>query len=188
MVIVVLPFGVHLRHLRDQRETHGFPLCGLIEYACVLFSRRLRRWRRGIQQAVLSRRERQVVVSVVLWFVCDYLREICWVPFVLIDWVLLREYSPADSAEDAEECSKLYYFAEKDRLFEVKAVLLFWGFICVNLRDLRETLGFRLCNISWVLLCEYSPADYADHAEGMQQAALSRRERQLVANFVLGLL
>jgi hypothetical protein len=27
-------------------------------------------------------------------------------------------------------------------LFEVKAVLLF---VCVNLRDQRETLGFRLC-------------------------------------------
>ena len=36
-------------------------------------------------------------------------------------------YSPADSADDAEECSKLHYFAEKDRLFEVKAVLGFWG-------------------------------------------------------------
>ena len=44
--------------------------------------------------------------------------------------------SPADGADHAEECSKLYYFAEKDRLFEVKAVL---GFVCVNLRDLRET-------------------------------------------------
>ena len=32
----------------------------------------------------------------------------------------------------------LYYYAEKDRLFEIKAVLLFWGFVCVNLRDLRE--------------------------------------------------
>ena len=31
-----------------------------------------------------------------------------------------------------------------------------------------------------------SPADYADHAEGMQQAALSRRERQFgEANVVL---
>ena len=36
-------------------------------------------------------------------------------------------YSPADSAENAEEYSKLYYIAEKDRLFEVKAVLGFWG-------------------------------------------------------------
>ena len=54
-------------------------------------------------------------------------------------------YSPADYADHAEEYNKLYYFAEKDRLFEVKAVLLFWGFICVNLRDLRETLGFHLC-------------------------------------------
>ena len=58
-------------------------------------------------------------------------------------------YSPADYADYAdyaEECSKLHYFAEKDRLFEVKAVLLFvfclrksarsagdfWGFICAN--------------------------------------------------------
>ena len=60
-------------------------------------------------------------------------------------------YFPADSADHAEEYNKLYYFAEKDRLFEVKAVvavvavLLFWGFVCVNLRDLRETLGFHLC-------------------------------------------
>ena len=36
-------------------------------------------------------------------------------------------YSPADSAEAAEECSRLHYIAEKDNLFEVKAVLLFWG-------------------------------------------------------------
>ena len=63
----------------------------------------------------------------------------------------MREYFPADYADDAEECSKLHYFAEKDRLFKIKAVLLFWGFICVNLRDLRETLGFRLC-----ILIEYS--------------------------------
>ena len=36
-------------------------------------------------------------------------------------------YSPADSADDAEERSKLHYFAEKDSLFEVKAVLGFRG-------------------------------------------------------------
>ena len=44
--------------------------------------------------------------------------------------------SPADSADHAEEYSKLYYFAEKDRLFEVKDVLSFWGLsaiICVRL-------------------------------------------------------
>ena len=29
--------------------------------------------------------------------------------------------------------AKLYYFAEKDKLFEVKAVLLFWGFgVCLR--------------------------------------------------------
>ena len=34
--------------------------------------------------------------------------------FVWIDWVRLRKYSPADSADHAEECSKLHYSAEKD--------------------------------------------------------------------------
>ena len=42
-----------------------------------------------------------------------------WGFIVLIDRVLLRGYSPADSVDDAEECSKLHYPAEKDRLFEV---------------------------------------------------------------------
>ena len=46
-------------------------------------------------------------------------------------------YSPADSADDAEECSKLHYHAEKDRLFEavaVFAVFVVWvssAIICV---------------------------------------------------------
>ena len=42
---------------------------------------------------------------------------------------MLACYSPADYADCAEECSKLHYIAEKDRLFEavaVIAVLLFW--------------------------------------------------------------
>ena len=43
-------------------------------------------------------------------------------------------YSPADYADYAEECSKLHYFAEKDRLFEVKAVfvVMLFGF-CLRL-------------------------------------------------------
>ena len=49
----------------------------------------------------------------------------------------------------------------------------FWGFICVN--NLRP------------LAC-YSPADSADHAEGMQQAALFRRERQVEANVIVAVI
>ena len=74
------------------------------------------------------------------------------------------------------------HFAEKDRLFEVKAVLLFWGFICVNLRDLRETLGFLLSTLA----C-YSPADGAEDADEYSRAVLSRRERQVVVCLVLWL-
>ena len=50
-----------------------------------------------------------------------------------------------------------------------------------NLRDLRETLGFRLST----LMC-YSPADYADHAEEYSMAVLFRREIHLESMCVLG--
>ena len=82
-------------NLRDQRETLGFLLCGLIEYACVFILPQIAQMtQRGMQQAALFRRERQVgEVNVVLGFV-------------------------------------------------VNVVL---GFVCVNLRDLREILGFLLC-------------------------------------------
>ena len=71
-----------------------------------------------------------------------------------IDWVSLDVYSPADYADDAEERSKLHYFAEKDRLgwwWVLCGSVVLW-FVCVNLRDQRETLGFRLSNIDWVRL------------------------------------
>ena len=50
-------------------------------------------------------------------------------------------YSPADSADDAEECSKLHYIAEKDSFVRLGCFVVL-GFVCVNLRDLRETSGF----------------------------------------------
>ena len=43
-------------------------------------------------------------------------------------------YSPADSADDAEECSRLHYHAEKDSLFE------FCGFV-VCLRKSARSAG-----------------------------------------------
>ena len=46
-------------------------------------------------------------------------------------------YSPADSADDAEECSKLHYIAEKDRLVRLR---LFWGFV-VRLRKSARSAG-----------------------------------------------
>ena len=55
---------------------------------------------------------------------------------------MLACYSPADYADYAEECSKLHYSAEKDRL--VIVVIGALGFVVRlrYLRDLRETLGF----------------------------------------------
>ena len=52
-------------------------------------------------------------------FVCDYqrdLRETLWFRLVQYNLSTLACYFPADSADHAEEYSKLHYFAEKDRL------------------------------------------------------------------------
>ena len=38
-------------------------------------------------------------------------------------------------------------------------------FVCVNLRDLRETSGFSFEQYRLSTLACYSPADYADYAE-----------------------
>ena len=65
--IVVLLFICD--YLRDLREILWFLVCRVIEYACMLFSRRWRRSRRVMQQAALFRRQRQVgIVNVVLRF------------------------------------------------------------------------------------------------------------------------
>ena len=56
---------------RDLRETFGILPCGLIEYFCVLFSRGLRRSRRGMQQdCIISQRKTGWDGDEVLWFVC----------------------------------------------------------------------------------------------------------------------
>ena len=72
----------------------------------------------------------------------------------------MRIYSPADGADHAEEYSKLYYFAEKDRLMFV----LFLEFLCDYLGDLRETHGVLFGDWLSKLAC-LSPADYADYAD-----------------------
>jgi hypothetical protein len=97
--------------------------------------------------------------------------------------------SSADSADYADkECSKLHYLADKDRLGFVVVIAGYCGFgvRLRHLRDLRETLGFSLCRYNLSTLACYFPADYADYAEGMQQAALFRRERQVVVRLFMG--
>ena len=80
--IVVLLFICD--YLRDLREILGDLLCGLIEYSYVNILPQITQiTQRGMQQAALYRRERQIgEVNVVLWFVCVNqrdLREILWV-------------------------------------------------------------------------------------------------------------
>ena len=54
-------------------------------------------------------------------------------------------------------------------------LLWFWGFVCVNQRDLRETYwGFLCADILSTLAC-YSPADSADDAEECSPATFIRK-------------
>ena len=93
--------------------------------------------------------EKDRLMFVVFWcclgFICVTLRDLretSGVSFVQYCLRPLACYSPADYADYAEECSKLHYLAEKDRLFEVNAVVVVLWFVCVNLRDLRENRPF----------------------------------------------
>ena len=60
-------------------------------------------------------------------------------------------YSLADSAEGADECSKAALFRRERQVGEVCWVFVLrvdvLGFVCVNLRDQRETFGFLLCGL-----------------------------------------
>ena len=120
--IVVLLFICD--YLRDLREILWFLVCRLIEYACVLFSRRSRRGRREECSRLhycADKDRLELVWLGVLLFCCSsaIICEICerYCGFFCADCLsTLACYSPADSADHAEECSKLHYFADKDRL------------------------------------------------------------------------
>ena len=114
----------------------------------MLFSRRLRR---GMQRCCIISQRKTVwvdgevhsvivvfVVIAVLGFVCDYQRETFGASSVQIDRVLLCDYSLADHADDAEECSRLHYFAEKDRLSWL------WGSFCYSCFCCYCCFGFCL--------------------------------------------
>ena len=78
---------------------------------------------------------------------------------------MLACYSPADGADHAEECSKLHYFAEKDRLELVwLGLLLFCCSSAIICEICERYCGFIYANRLSTLAC-YSPADGADHAE-----------------------
>ena len=91
-----------------------------------------------------------------------------------------RHVLPQIAQITQRECSFAALF-RRERQVVVNVVL---GFVCVNQRDLRETLGF-FCDRLSTLAC-YSPADYADHAEKYSKAVLFRRERQVDVCIVFG--
>ena len=100
MVKVVLLFVCV--NQRDLRETFGILPCGLIEYFCVLFSRGLRRSRRGMQQDyIISQRKTGWDGDEVLWFVCVNQRDQREILEFLCAYRLstFACYSPADPAD-----------------------------------------------------------------------------------------
>ena len=83
----------------------------------------------------------------------------------------MRDYSPADSADDAEECSKAALFRRERQVGEVKAVLWFVVRLRKSARSAGDFLGFLVCR-----LIEYSHVNILPQItqRGMQLAALVR--------------
>ena len=81
--------------------------------------------------------ERMLLLLLLLLLLGFYLRnlrdqrETSGVSSVWIAGVLSCEYSPADNADHAEECSKLHHFAEKDRLVRLRLFCCF--VVCLRL-------------------------------------------------------
>ena len=89
-------------------------------------------------------------------------------------------YFPADYADHAEECSKLHYPAEKDRLFEVVAVIAVLGFCLRKSAESAGDIGVSFVQYSLSPLACYSPADYADYAErNAASCIISQRKDRL---------
>ena len=92
-------------------------------------------------------------------------------------------YSPADSADYADECSKAALF-RRER--QIGMVYVFLGF------GVLSALISEICGRHWGFICAdrlstlacYSPADSADHADECSKAALFRRERQVGVVYV----
>ena len=56
-----------------------------------------------------------------------------------------------------------------------------WNCVGVDLNSgICERLMGVIVQIDWVLLREYSPADYADHAEGMQQGCIISQRKTVL--------
>ena len=102
-----------------------------------------------MQQAALSRRERQIgEVKAVLWFVCVNQRDLRETSGVSFEQYRLSKFGCVFSRRlrrsRREECSGAALYRRERQFDEVNVVLLF---ICVNQRDLRETSG-----VSFVLI------------------------------------
>ena len=106
-----------------------------------------------MQQAVLFRRERQFEF---VWFSRGFTNQREAYYFCANCLSTFECYSPADSADDADECSKLYYFAEKDSLS-------LCGLVGTSQISVR-LIGLHCADCLSTLEC-YSPADPADYAE-----------------------
>ena len=93
----------------------------------------------------------------------------------------MRGYSLADHADDAEECSKLHYIAEKDSLVRLRLFCGSSAIICV------------ICERHWGFFCADSLSTLACILPQITQitqrnaaGCIISQKRQFVVNVVLG--
>ena len=137
-----------------------------------------------MQQAALSRRERQIVVNVVSWFclrLSAYSARDFWGLVCAIDWVSLCVILPQIAQITQRNAAGLHYFAEKDRLVRLR-----W-FCCLSARIYGISgiyWGFCVW-IDWVLLRVILP-QITQITQRNAASCIISQKRQFVVNVVLG--
>ena len=168
---------------RNLRENIGVLFVQIDWVLLRVFSRRSRRSRRGMQQAALYRRERHLVVSVVLGFVCVNQRNLRETLGFLctIDWVLLRVILPQIAQIPQRNAASCIISQRKTGCLRLLQLLLFccFGFCLRKSARSAGDFGVSFVLIDWVRLRLFSRRLRRSRRR-MQQAALFRRERQVV--------
>ena len=144
-----------LFRMRHLRETYCFLCANCLSTLAWIFSRRYRRWRRGIQlSCIISQRKTgcslfsfMACLRLSAWSAWDLLGFICANRLSTLAWIFSRRLRRWRRGMQ----QAALYRRERQVVWGCCSYCYFvvLGFVCVNLRDLRETLGFLLSTLMW---------------------------------------
>ena len=143
-----------------QRISSGlFELLGIIwwlfEYSCVFILPQMAQITQRNTAWLHYFAEKFVWIIGVIGDICVNLLETLGVIWWLIEYSYV-DILPQIAQITQRNTAKLYYFAEKDKLFEVKAVLSFWVLSAIICEICGRHWGFVCANCLSTLMCLFS--------------------------------